>query len=254
MESRRAPSVVLFSGSDTLPGIDQPLRREGVRSVRIASWKAQPIDPDRWRARLSRPPVVDTVVITSRTAVTHGVRPWRAGLGRFPEGLEFWAVGPGTARALRRAGVKRVHRPASVGADRLIQALRGGRSRRIAYLRSDLAGPRLARALRRSGHSVVDVVVYRTVAPSALAATDRSAIVRAQLLVVTSPSGLTFLRDHLGPKDFSRVARTVPLVVLGERSRTTARRLAFRRVSVAPGSTPQRFTRFVLRELHHAPP
>lgn len=253
MTSRSSPSVVLFSGPETLSGIDRPVRREGVRLVRIASWKARPIDPSVWCSRLTRRPGVDTVVLTSRTAVASGVRPWRRSLGRFPDDLEFWAVGPGTARALRTAGVNRVRRPSSIGTDRLAEALRGGPPRRIAYLRSDRAGPHLARVLRASGHRVVDVVVYRTTAPRTLTPLYRREILGTHLLVVTSPSGLGHLRAALGPKDFRQVARTVPLVVLGERSRRTARRLRFRRVSVASETTPQRFTRFLLRELHHVP-
>lgn len=251
MVSRPGPSVVLYSGPDALPGIDRVLGRAGVRLVRIRSWRPQPIEPDRWLPRLARFPQADTVIVTSRTAVTAGVRPWRQLLGRFPASLEFWAAGPGTARTLRAAGAKWVRRPSSVGSEGILNAFRGRRGRKIVYLRSDLAGPRLARALRRCGHTVVDVVVYRTGAPSALAPSERKELLRGRLLVVTSPSGLSHLRAGLGAQDFGRVARTVPLVVLGERSRGAARRQRFRRVSVAPSTTPQRFTRHLLRELNY---
>lgn len=251
MASRSPPSVVLFSGVDTLSGVDRRLRREGVRPVRIASWKAQPIDPAVWWPRLNRAPRVDTVIITSRTAVASGVRPWRQLVGRFPNDVEFWAVGPGTANALRAAGVRHVRRPPSTGTSRLVEALRRGPRRTIAYLRSDLAGPRLARALRRRGHRVRDVVVYRTTAPDPLSARNRQELRRAELLVVTSPSGLNHLRAATSPQEFHRLAESVPLVVLGDRSRGEARRLRFRRISVATGTTPQRFTWFLMRELQH---
>jgi uroporphyrinogen-III synthase len=251
MTSHPSPSVVLFSGPDTLSGVDERLRRRGVRPVRIASWAAEPIDPIVWISRLTRPPGVDTVVVTSRAAVASGVRPWRQVLGRFPPGIEFWAVGPGTARALRAVGVGHVRRPPTVGTNRFVPALRGRRRRTIAYLRSDLAGPRLARALRRDGHRVRDVVVYRATAPDPLTSHDRGELGRARLLVVTSPSGLDHLRAAAGPRDFRRLTESVPLVVLGERSRRTARQLRFGRISIAPGTTPQRFTQFLMRELRH---
>lgn len=253
MTARPGPSVLLFSGPETLSGIDRQLRREGVRLVRIASGDAQPIDPSVWGSRLTRPPGVNTVVLTSRAAVVSGVRPWRKRIGRFPAGFEFWAVGPGTERALRAAGVRRVRRPPSVSTESLAEALGGGPPRSVAYLRSDLAGPRLARRLRASGHRVVDVVVYRTTGPRSLTPRQRRELRATRLLVVTSPSGLGHLRAVLGPKDFRRIAHSVPLVVLGERSRRAARRLRFRSVSVAPDTTPQRFTRFLLREFHHVP-
>lgn len=253
MTARRSPSVVLFSGGDSLSGIDRLLEREGVRLVRIESWTAQPVDPNVWSSRLARRPRVDTVVVTSRTAVHSGVRPWQELHGRLPSDLEFWAVGPGTAAALRAEGLRRVRRPPTVGSESLAEALRRGPRRRIAYLRSDLAGPRLARLLRRSGHRVRDVVVYRTTAPPALTPRERRELLGGQLLVASSPSGLRNLRAALGPRDFRHLAAKVPVVVLGERSGAAARRLRFRSVSVAPETTPQRFTGFLLRELDHVP-
>ncbi len=202
--------------------------------------------------RLERPPLPDTVVVTSRVAVEAGVRPWRRRSRHRAPSLDFWAVGPGTAAALRRAGVRRVHRAALVGARHLARALSPGGPRRIVYFRSDLAGPRLARALRHRGHRVVEVVAYRVRPPPPLTAPARAELARADLLVVTSPSGLLDLRRRLGGPVFSRVSRATPLVVLGDRSRRTARALGFRRVSVAPSTTAQRFTRHLLRELRHA--
>lgn len=134
----------------------------------------------------------------------------------------------------------------------MVKALGKGPSRRILYLRSDAAGPRLARALRRNGHRVLDVVVYRLTAPSALTARDRHRLASADLLVVTSPSGLSTLRRRLSRSEFVRLTRSSRLVVLGERSRRAAAGHGFRQTSVAPTSTAQRFTRHLLRELRDA--
>ncbi len=251
--TRRAPlTVVLLSAPGTLEGIDPLLRRAGVRLVRLASLESRPVDPTIWRERLRRGPEPDTVVVTSRTAVEAGVRPWRRKLGPFPASLEFWAVGPGTAQALRQDGIRRVRRPRTDGAMALARALRRTPPRSVVYFRSDLAGPRLAQALRTQGHRVADPVVYRIEAPSPFAARARDQLRAADLLVATSPSGLSNLRRQLDRATFSRLARTTPLVVLGERSQRAARGHGFRQTSVAPSTTAQRFTLHLLQELRHA--
>lgn len=251
--TRRAPrTVVVLSAPGTLEGIDPLLRRAGVRLVRLASLEPRSVDPSTWLERLRRGPEPDTVVVTSRTAVDAGVRPWRRSLGPVPASLEFWAVGPGTAQVLRREGILRVHRPRTVGAMAVAMALRRTPPRTVVYFRSDLAGPRLAQALRAQGHRVADPVVYRTEAPSPFAARARDQVRAADLLVVTSPSGLSNLRRRLDPVTFSRIARSTPLVVLGERSQRAARGHGFRRTSVAPSTTAQRFTLHLLQELRHA--
>ena len=252
MTARSPPTVVLLSGPGTLERIDPLLRRAGVRLVRLSSLEPRPVDPARWLDRVRRIPGLDTVVVTSRNAVDAGVRPWHRASGPFPASLEFWAVGPGTAQALREVGIRRVHRPRTVGAMALAKAFGRRPHRRVVYLRSDLAGPRLARALRDHGHRVVDLVVYRLEASFPLTARARRQLSSADLLVTTSPSGLSYLRRRLDRMTFSRLARTTPLVVLGERSRRAALGHGFRRTSVAPSTTAQRFTLHLLREIRNA--
>jgi len=252
MSSHSPPTVVLLSAPGTLQGIDTGLRRAGARLVRLSSIEPRPIHPTTWMDRLKRFPEPDTVVVTSRAAVEAGVRPWKQDSDRVPASLEFWAVGPGTAQALRQLGIRRVRRPSTVGAEAVTKALGRGTPRTVVYFRSDLAGPRLARSLRSQGHRVVDLVVYRVEAPPPFTARARAELSKGDLLVVTSPSGLSDLRRRLDRATFSRLARTTPLVVLGERSRRSARGHGFRHTSVVPPSTTQRFTLRLLRELRHA--
>jgi uroporphyrinogen-III synthase len=249
MSPHLPPTIVLFSVPGTLEGIDPLLRRARVRLIRIASIEPRPVDPAIWQKRLGSFTNPDTVVVTSRTAVAAGVRPWRRAARPRPATLEFWAAGPGTAEALRRVGIRQVHRPPTTGALAVAKALRRTVPRKVLYFRSDLAGPRLAQALRADGHRVLDVVVYRSEASPRLTARARRHLSAADLLIVTSPSGLSILRRQLGPRAFSRASRTARLVVLGERSRRAAGGHGFRQVSVAPSTTAQRFTRHLLREL-----
>jgi uroporphyrinogen-III synthase len=253
MSQRSPPTVALLSAPDTLEGIDPLLRKAGVRLIRLASVAPRPVDPIDWLPRLRRAPTPDTVVVTSQFAVSAGVRPWRRAAGPLPASLEFWAVGPGTAEALRRVGAGRICRPPTVGAMAIATSLGRTPRRTIVYFRSNVAGPRVARALRLRGHRVVDLVVYRLDTPPPLTARERRKLTAANLLVVTSPSGLLGLKRRLDRRTFSRLRRTARLVVLGERSRWAARRHGFRHCSLAPSTTAQRFTRHLLRELRNAP-
>ncbi|MFZ1023803.1 MAG: uroporphyrinogen-III synthase [Thermoplasmata archaeon] len=253
MARRRVPLVVLFSAPGTLAHIDRPLLRAGVRFARITSIQTRPIAPTHWLKRITRAPKPNTVVVTSRIAVCAGIRPWRRAIGRFPRPLEFWAVGPGTAHALREARIHQVHRPPTVAASAVAQALGRRAGRTIVYFRSDAAGPRLARVLRDQGHSVVDVAVYRLETSPRLTRHALQTLAKAELLIVTSPSALAHLRHSFDRRAFVRLAQTVRLVVLGDHSRRAARKIGFRRVAVAPSTTAQRFTRYLLRELRDAP-
>jgi len=248
------PTIILLSVPGTLEGIDPLLRRAGVHLVRLPSMELRPIDPNGWLRRLERFPAPDTVVVTSRTAVAVGVRRWRRERGPFPPSIEFWAAGPGTAQALRQAGIRRVRRPRTIGARGVVKALARGPRRRVVYFRSALAGSGLSQTLRVQGHQVVDLVVYRSITPARLGAAARHDLSVADLLVATSPSALSALRHRLGERSFLRIARTTRLVVLGERSRRAARGHGFRRVSVANPTAAQRFTRRLLRELRDGSP
>ncbi len=246
------PTVVLAAAPGSLDGVDECLRKRRVRVLRIATVSVRPVPATKWLTAALERASPDTVVVTSRAGVEAGVRPWLRAIPGRTRRPEFWGVGPRTARALRDAGVRRVRTPGKVGAAAVVRSLGRRPPRVILHLRSDRAGPGLARSLRRQGHRVLDRVVYRLGAPPRLPVGVRRRLAAAHLLVVTSPSGLVSLRRLLGHAALARIARDVRLVVLGERSRFAARRLGFRAVSIAPASTAQRFTGRLLRELRHA--
>ncbi len=252
MTARAVPRVVVASARGTLDRIGSLGPNPPVRVVRIPMLVPRAIRPRVWRDRALRPPPPDTVVVTSRFAVTAGVVPWARTLGGIPREVEFWAAGPETARALREAGVRRPRRPASSGAGAVADALGRAPRRTVLYFRSDRAGPRLARRLRRLGHRTTEVIVYRVDADSRLAPRTRRELMRADVLVATSPSTLSMLRHRLDRRAFARLARTVCLVVLGERSLRSARGHGFRHASIVPPSGAQRFTQGLLRVLRDA--
>jgi uroporphyrinogen-III synthase len=253
MSPRPVATVVLFSAPGTLEGIDGPLHRAGVRLVRIISLDFRPMDPSRWLTRLESLPVPRSVIVTSRTAVTAGVVPWLTRTKRRTGKIQFWAAGPGTATALRAFGIRKVRHPRSVGAREILEAFRNGVAQDVVYFRSNRAGPGLARALRQFGHRVTDVIVYRVASRPSLGAHARDTLLRSDMLLATSPSSLSTLRHALDDRTFDRLRRTARLVVLGERSRRAAQGHQFARISIAPSTTAQGFTRYLLRELRDAP-
>jgi uroporphyrinogen-III synthase len=253
MAKNPLPTVVLLSAPGTLNGVDSLLERGGARLVRIETLRLRALPPSGWLPRIAKAPPVDTVVVTSRAAVGAGVEPWRRSASITLPMPEFWAVGPGTAQALRAAGVRRVRRPRTVGALAVAEALRGKAPRNVFYFRSDRAGPRLARALRAEGHRVTDLVVYRLDAPPRLTVRALRDLATADLLVAASPSSISNLRRGLDSRSFGRLRRNARLAVLGERSRRSAQGHGFRRVSVAPSTGAARFARHLLQELRDAP-
>jgi uroporphyrinogen-III synthase len=251
MSSPLPREVVLLSAPGTLEGIDRLLSASKVRLHRVEMVRPRALPTARWLPRLARARAVDTVLVTSRFAVTAGVLPWIRRRGVDASRPEFWAAGPRTAERLRALGIRPVRRGATVGARGIVTRL-GDRRRTILHLRSDRAGPTLARTLRAHGHRVTDVVVYRVDPGPTLTERERRRIEDATVLVATSPSAISGLRRGLGVRAFRVVSNATPIVVLGQRSARAARAVGFRRVSVSPGARAQRGTRHLLREVEHA--
>jgi uroporphyrinogen-III synthase len=222
----------------------------GVVVRRVASTVFVPRPRREWLATLSPSRADDVLLVTSRRGVDYGLLPYLR--SRSPTAAVCWAVGPRTATAARSKtglAVRFPHRPGSPG---LVAALGSTPPRRILYFRSDLAGPGLARTLRRRGHRVREVVVYRGRPAEALRPADRRFLRRANCWVVSSPSALRHLRARLGPRSWILHLASTPVAVLGERTARRARALGFRRVVELRPGRPQRFTRRLLDEVARA--
>ncbi len=195
---------------------------------------------------------MDGVILTSPAAVESFLAPvlpyvWPSEWRR----LRYWASGPATARALRRRGGPRATVGSPEGAEGIARAIAGSPPLRLLYPRSDRAGPGLARRLRRAGHRVVEVIAYRHRPARRASDRDRRWAQRADLVVVTSPSAWEGLRRALGPGGIAALRRSARFVALGPTTARSLRAAGLRALTVAPGSSAQRFTRFLLRRLDH---
>lgn len=245
-------TVVLLAAPETLAGLDAACARAGIRLVRLISVRTRPVPTERWLPRLADRPAPDVVVVTSRAAVSAGVRRWLRGRRSALPSVDYWAAGPTTARALRAVRARPVHRARTLGAEGIAGALARLRPRRILYFRSDRAGPALARKLRRLGHRVDDTVVYRVVPRTRISPGEARAVLTSDVVAATSPSALSLLSGSTLARRIAARRPPTRLVVLGPTTRSAARALGFRNVSVAPSPNPERFTRHLLRELEHA--
>ena len=146
------------------------------------------------------------------------------------------AVGPGTARALRDAGVEVSLVPRGESTARALAAQLPAPSDRprVLFPRGDLAAPTLADGLRGRGWQVDDVVAYRTIAaepppPDVLEAWVDGTI-RGALL--TSASTVRELHSQLGPPPTSTL-----LVGIGPTTAAEAARLGLPLAGIAAEQT-----------------
>ncbi len=243
------PTILLLASDRTFPGFE---RRLGGRAFEVVRWETvrfRPVAPHLITRRLRRFGPFDTVVVTSGPGA-RALVDWsrRQLLGVRPSELEIWAVGPATARAVRTAGGNRVRTAAGTGAAAIAREFARLPPRRVVRVRSDRAGPALARSLRRSGHTVLDLIGYRVAAPDRPSRRLRRAVDRATVVVATSPSAISLARLRLAPTRFARLRHRAIAFGVGIRTVRALRGHGFRRVRALSPSGAQRFTARRLRE------
>jgi len=162
-----------------------------------------------------------------------------AATGRsLPTDVRVAAVGPATARTLRRAGIGVAYVPDTYVTVAIAAGLGDVRNHRVVLARADAATPAVTDLLRARGARVEEVVAYRTVEGPAA---SRDALRRA---LHGDPSGIAFtsgstvrgLMRLASPIDRAR-ARSVPAFCIGPVTASVARRLGFHVAGVADEHT-----------------
>ncbi|VEH26248.1 uroporphyrinogen-III synthase [Cellulomonas fimi] len=195
------------------------------------------------------------LVLTSQAAVPvleeRAARAGRTLAGLVADaGVQVAAVGPGTARALREAGVPPSLVPRGESTARALvaawpaaptatrtgapDAARDPASTRVLFPRGDLAAPTLADGLRARGWQVDDVVAYRTVPADPPAADVRAAWAGGSIdaALLTSASTVRELLAQLG-----RPPAGTLLVAIGPTTAAEAARLDLPLAGVAAEQT-----------------
>lgn len=223
-------------------GAHAPVRRAAARAgaglVALSPWRLSTRDDDATRARLADALAAPRVLFTSPAAVAAAARlqPLHA------RGTQAWfAVGAGTAAALRRHGVERVQAPARMDSEGLL-ALPG-----LARLDGDALGlvtapggrGVLQPALEARGARVVRADVYerrpRPLSPRALAALR--ALPGPAVLLLSSEEALRLVLAGL-PEDLARRLRAVPVAAASGRLATCATAQGFEPVVTAASARP----------------
>lgn len=164
--------------------------------------------------------------------------------GRKPGQPRVAAIGPGTAAALERRGVRPDYVPGEYVAEALAAGLPDAEGARVLMLRADIARPALRERLAARGARVEDVAAYRTITGPAEAGSESAAAVDA----VTFTSSST-VRGFLSAG--GRVPEGAAVVCIGPVTARTARELGLRVDAVAEPYTLEGLVEALVRHCGH---
>ncbi len=238
--------IVITRRREQARELRQALRRRGATVIELPTIALAP--PRSWKpldAALARLDSYHWVIFTSVNGVENFFARLRQ-LGGTPASLRparLAAIGPATARALRRYGLRADIVPEEFRAEGLVAALRKRRWRRqrVLVARAAQARELLPLELRRRGARVDVVAVYRTVAPPTSARRAR-ALFRSRkpdLIAFTSSSTVRNWFALLGRGAARRLLAGVAVATIGPVTSRTARALGLRvAVEAHPHTVP----------------
>jgi uroporphyrinogen-III synthase len=242
----RHPSSAALSGCYVISlrpvgghaAIRRAAARHGARVLALSPWKLVPRDDTATRASLRAALSADRVLATSPAAVriANAMQPLRM------RRVQSWfAVGSGTAAALRRAGIADVAAPARMDSEGLLAlpGLRAVRGESVGVLTAPGGRGRIEPALRRRGAKVLRADVYMRVpiAPSARAIATLRSLSAPGCLLLSSGDALHQLLDAL-PPDVIAILRGSRVVAASDRLAEFARERGFSRISIADNARP----------------
>ncbi|MDR0480783.1 MAG: uroporphyrinogen-III synthase [Gallionellaceae bacterium] len=186
-------------------------------------------DPQALRERIAHLDEYDLAIFISPNAVRYGMAAIRAHDG-FPAGLQCAAVGQGSARVLREAGVTDIIAPQDrFDSEALLAlpAMQEMRNRRVVIFRGDGGRPLLGDTLQQRGAQVDYAECYRRLPPSQ----DISTLFAAHpdAITVTSSEALGYLTNMPGAQHRATLT-ALPLFVSHARIAEIARGLDWRNV------------------------
>ena len=231
----RGRRIVITRRREQAGGLREALRRRGATVVELPTIALAP--PRSWQPldrALHRLADYDWLVFTSANGVDFFFSRLRK-LGkdrRALKGTPVAAIGPATAAALRKRGVRVALVPNEYRAEGLLRALKmeRWRGKRVLLARAERAREVLPRELRRRGARVDVVAAYRTVLP------PRSHEKAARIFGRRRPDAITFTSSStvrnffalLGRRRARRALAGVAVVTIGPVTSRTARQLGLR--------------------------
>ena len=224
-------------------GAHAPLRRAavplGARVLALSPWRIEFRDDEATREALRAALMAPRVVFTSPIAVRAAAA--LSKLQRRP-GQAWIAVGAGTARALRRAGIDEVASPARMDSEGLLELpeLHGLAGVEVGLVTAPEGRGLLAPALQGRGAAIQRADVYARV-PVALAPAALNRLRRLDAPACLALSSAAALRQVLdtAPCDILDRLRAMPVAAASERLRQAALDAGFSRVELAQGPRPR---------------
>lgn len=220
-----------------------PMRRAAARHgagvIALSPWMLRPRDDAPSRAALRNALAAPKVVFTSPAAAqaAAALQPLRPRPGQ-----EWFAVGEGTAIALRRAGVMQVFAPQRMDSEGLL-ALAGLQTlaaTAVGLVTAPGGRGTLTPALQARGAQVVRADVYERVpvVPGAGALARLRALARPAVLAVSSGEALQLVLSTV-PGDVATRLRTLPVAAASDRLAILAGDLGFAHRVRARSARPQ---------------
>ncbi|WP_225765404.1 uroporphyrinogen-III synthase [Stenotrophomonas sp. Marseille-Q4652] len=219
-----------------------PMRRAAARVgagvIAVSPWRLETLDDAASRAQLARALQAGCIVFTSPAAVAAAARlaPLAA------TGGTVFAVGAGTARALRRHGVAGVVAPGRMDSEGLLALppLASPRGRQVALVTAPGGRGVIAAYLESHGAELIRANVYQRV-PLPLSPRTLTRLEQLQgpaVLALSSSEALERVWSQLPPALQGRWQQQVPVVAASTRLAELARGLGFARVDTAAGPMP----------------
>lgn len=212
--------------------------RHGAGLIALSPWSLKPRDDDEARLALDAALAAPKVVFTSPAAVrvANALRPLRHDPRR-----EWFAVGAGTAAALRRAGIARVQAPQRMDSEGLL-ALPGLAELdgiEVGFVTAPGGRGVLVPALQARGARIHRADVYERVAaaPSRRAVAQLQALSAPAVLALSSGEALQRILEVL-PATALATLRRARIVAASERLAGFARESGFDDVVTARGPRP----------------
>ena len=220
-----------------------PLRRaaamHGARVLALSPWRLQALDDPASRDALRAALACDRVVFTSPAAVRAATRLQAL---RAREAQQWFAVGAGTAAALRRAGIASVIAPTRMDSDGLLSlpGLQDVGEREIGLVTAAGGRDIIAPTLQQRGARVLRANVYARIAikPSPRVIRDLRTLRAPAWLMLSSGAALEQLLATLPPTVVDAL-RLASVVAASERLARLAQAHGFERIVVAASAMPR---------------
>jgi uroporphyrinogen-III synthase len=224
-------------------GDHEALRRaaaaHGARTIALSPWKLVVRDDDATRVRLHEALAAPHVIVTSPAAAraARALQPLRERRGQ-----RWYAVGDGTAAALRHAGIARVWKPERMDSEGLLAMpeLHDIRGASVAVLTAPGGRDRIAPTLQRRGARLRRVDVYERVPvpPSQRGIATLRALDKPAWLMLSSGEALQTLLAAL-PPDATAILRRARVSAASARLAELARGLGWTDITIADNARPR---------------